>query len=290
MGEDAAVELVIGADGLVGSALMTHLAASGRKVLGTTRRRDRAGPAMSLLDLAEPPSDWQIPRRVSVAYICAAMARVDDCLRDPKLSRRVNAEAPIALSHRLADSGAFIVLFSSNRVLSGDVAFENAAAPHSPTTEYGRQKAAAERGVLALGERGGVLRLTKIAETMLPLLTRWRKELRTGKPVTPFSDMCVSPVPLTLAVAAAARLAEHRLPGVTQASASDEISYAEVAHLLAERDAFDPGLIQPVPAGPFLSEPRPRHCSLDSARLRDELELIPPSARPCIEALLGTPA
>lgn len=50
--------MVIGSDGLVGSALLSALAAEGIDVIGTTRRADRAdGKRIVYFDLAAPDID-----------------------------------------------------------------------------------------------------------------------------------------------------------------------------------------------------------------------------------------
>lgn len=280
------VHLVIGSDGAIGRALAAALAARGRTVIGTTRRPNRVAPSAPLLDLSRLPTDWECPTEVEVAYLCAGVAGIDDCRRDPDAAARINTEAPIALARFLAARGAFVVLLSTDRVFSGADPRPRADAPHSPVTEYGRQKAAAENGVLALGSRGSVVRLTKVAESLGPLLGRWNTDLRADRPIFPFSNMMAAPVPLSLAVEAVVRVAERRLSGITQVSANGEISYAEIADLVARRVGTDPTLVHPVPA----PSPVPTHASLDASRLRDELGLVPPDPRSCVESLLNEAA
>src|SRR5690242_1400182 len=80
--------LVVGADGEIGRALAAHLAAAGAAVAGTTRRRPGAARAgRQFLDLAADPEDWQPLPAVDAAVICAAVARVADCERDPDGAR-----------------------------------------------------------------------------------------------------------------------------------------------------------------------------------------------------------
>jgi xanthine dehydrogenase small subunit len=57
------------------------------------------------------------------------------------------------LARRLLSLGAFVVFTSTNLVFDGEQAhYATCATPH-PTSEYGRQKAEAERALLALGAR-----------------------------------------------------------------------------------------------------------------------------------------
>src|SRR5689334_1013461 len=90
--------LVVGADGEIGRALAVHLAAAGAAVIGTTRRAGAAAQhGRMFLDLAADPAGWPAFPAADAAVICAAVARVADCERDPDAARRVNVDGPLAL-------------------------------------------------------------------------------------------------------------------------------------------------------------------------------------------------
>lgn len=182
-----------------------------------------------------------------------------------------------------------MVFLSTSQVFSGTVARCAPDASPDPISEYGRQKAAAERRVLSLGERGAVVRLTKVAETLLPLFSRWEAALRRGQEVRPFSDMTAAPVPLSFVVEALTRLADRRLSGITQVSAGRDLSYADMARLVAAHAGADSALIHPILAKESGLDPEtiPTHAALDSTRLRRELDLVPPDAAVCLESALN---
>lgn len=242
------VELVVGADGTVGRALVVALRAAGRPCAGTSRRPG----ADRLLDLADPPSRWDGPP-VSVVYLCAAVARLDACERDPGGTARVNVDGVAAVARTLAARGAFPVFFSTNHVFDGERSHRRPDEPVCPRNEYGRQKAAAETEVLALG--GAVLRMTKVLGDTVPLFATWVTAAATTGVVRPFADMVMSPVPLGTAVASAMGIGERRRSGVYHLSAGRDITYADAATVGLTAAGFDPRVVKPVFAGPAAACP-----------------------------------
>jgi dTDP-4-dehydrorhamnose reductase len=274
--------LVVGADGAIGRALDAHLAAAGAAVAGTTRRTGPAEEAgRPLLDLAADPEGWPALPAVDAAVICAAVARVADCERDPDGARRVNVDGPLALARRLP-AGCYTLFLSTNHVLDGSVRRQRADAPYRPASAYGAQKAAAERGLLALGGSGGVavLRLAKVLTPSDPLFLDWAAALASGRPIAPFADIVNAPAPLGFVCGLIERLLAARAPGLFQASGDRDLAYAEMAMSLADALGCNPGLVRPVdarrPGSRFIDYPR--YASLDMSRVSEVLGIAPPSS------------
>src|SRR5690606_29433404 len=148
--EDTGSWLVVGGDGMIGRALVRRLADARRPYLSTTRRHGAVGPRRPYLELAQDPSRWSPPEPVSVAFLLAASANQLSCCADPAVSRRINVEHTVALARRLTEAGAFVVFTSTNLIFDGEEARYPTSAAPSPSGEYGRQKAEAERRLLAL--------------------------------------------------------------------------------------------------------------------------------------------
>ena len=64
---DLDMNLVVGADGLLGRGWAQHLRSAGRNVIETTRREGQPGAHRRLLDLEPDPADWPIPARDSTS-------------------------------------------------------------------------------------------------------------------------------------------------------------------------------------------------------------------------------
>ncbi len=270
-----AAKLVVGAGGLIGKALAERLAGEGWPVLCTTRT---PRPGAIALDLAKDVSSWTPPRRVDVAYLCAAVVSLHQCRTDPVGSYAVNVTGTVNLARTLLHHGAHVVFTSSNLVFDGSLARPRSDTPVSPATEYGRQKVETERQLLALSDRVCVVRLTKVFGPNTPLLTRWAEDLRRGQTIHPFVDLPVAPVALDFAVDVLLEVGRRRLGGIVQVSATEEITYEAVARRIADQLGVSQELVVPIRAADSRLdlEHVPQHAALDVTRLRNEIGMTPP--------------
>jgi len=263
---------------MLGGALTASLSASSADVVGTALQPSGHTADCLRLDLTEPREAWPIPDRVAVAYLLAAIPSLEACRRDPAGSRLINVERTLTLARLLSERGARVVFPSTNLVFDGEVPRRASDDPASPRTEYGRQKAEAERLLLALGDRITIVRLTKVVAPAMPLLARWRDALGRGETIRPFTDMVMAPIPLDFVVRVFRAVGTTPLPGILQVSADRDVTYAEAAIHLAARLGFPQERVQPTPstAAALGLEAVPRHTTLDTGRLRQEMGLQPP--------------
>ncbi|MDR3640151.1 MAG: sugar nucleotide-binding protein [Humidesulfovibrio sp.] len=279
--------LVIGAEGGIGQALTAALRREGRAVFGTSRRGASTG--LLHLDLADIPPDFAAPADVRVAYLCAAVTATDQCRKNPAGTSRVNVHGTLRLAERLARVGAFVVFPSTNMVFDGSVAHRRADDARCPQSEYGRQKALAEEGLLAMGGQAAVVRLTKVLTPGMGLFANWSAGLKAGQAIAPFANMPMAPIPLDLVVRAMLDIGDRRAGGVWQISASRDVSYAEAALRLASFLGAPTQLVQPVPwreAAPDL-EHVPEYTSLDASRLAEVLGLAAPDPLEALDNAYG---
>lgn len=283
--------LVVGGDGLIGGALVRHLQAAGIPVLSSTRRPEAASPGRPLIDLAA--GIWPDFRRadappVRKAVICAAVARLGDCARDPAGARRANVHGTVALVRDLAEAGIAPLFLSTDKVFDGSVPRRRAGDPPCPCTEYGRQKAEAEAAVMAL-PGAGILRLAKVIHPGMALFNDWIRDLREGVPISPFADMTLAPAPVSLVVQALQRLLERDFSGIWQLSARDDASYFDVALLFAQALKVSADLVRPgrgLAEAAIGGEPLSAWTSLDGSRLEQLCGLRQPTVREAVVAIL----
>jgi dTDP-4-dehydrorhamnose reductase len=251
--------LVVGGDGLVGADLVRRLRWRGHDVVASSRR---PGHGDIRVDLASPPP--ALPR-VDAAIICAAVARLDQCAADPAGSRRINVDGTLALARKLTAAGAGVVFLSTDKVTDGRRARAPRWRPPRPLTEYGRQKAAAERGLLALPGAVAVLRLSKVLDASLPLLLGWATELTSGRPVDAFADMYLAPIDLPRIASLAEALALASARGIFHLTGAADRPYVELARAVADAVNAPRHLARMVNADPRQHPPatRPRHSSLE---------------------------
>ena len=281
------VSLVVGADGALGRALADRLRRDGERVLETTRRPGTVSEGRILLDLASDVSGWLPPCQVSVAYLCAAVTSLERCRKEPAMSAAINVHSVVALARNLVAGGTFIIFPSTNLVYDGSLPFRQADDPMCPLTEYGRQKAEAERQLLGLGHLTSIVRFTKILGPDVHLFKGWLKALRMGEIIHPFSDMVLSPVSLPFAVGVLRRIAEARLPGIVQVSGAEDVTYEQVAKHIARYIEASPDLVQSRKAkeAGLQLEAIPSHTTLDMTRLRLEFGIEPPSVWSAVDSV-----
>jgi len=277
--------LIIGGDGLIGRNLATYGRQQCTPVLATVLT-DEAVPGVSLhFDLTRDP--WPELPKCDAAVICAAITNQDQCRRDPVGSRDVNVVRTARLARQLAAVGTFVVFISSNQVFDGSRPRRRADEPVCPKTEYGRQKAEAEAAVLNLGDRCAVVRLTKVFFRELAILNSWRAELKANRAIHPFSDYFCSPVPLTFVTESIWRVAESQSGGIWHVSASEDVSYADIAWRLAKQGGYDINLVCPTKAPPGSVEHLPNFTTLDATRLEETFHLKTPSMEHILESAWG---
>ncbi len=269
--------LVVGANSLIGNALVSALNSTGNRVFSTSRR-EKLSESCSYLDLDQDVSGWPLPEKIDVAFLCAAYNSLDYCHREPLKTRQVNVVHTLKLAQRLVKAGARVIFLSTNLVFDGNTAFVKADAPLCPQTEHGRQKAQAERQLLALGDSITILRLTKVFWPKIELLGQWICALQNNKVIHPFSDKVVSPLPLSFAIQVLCDVVSKPIDGIVQVSGNRDVSYSQLAYRLAQRMGVSEDLVEPIRAqdSKLFLEHLPHNTTLDTTRLNEEFGMKAP--------------
>jgi dTDP-4-dehydrorhamnose reductase len=239
--------LVVGSTGTIGKTLTAELSQSGFEVISASRRTNsdiKNSIHIDLTTASEALAIFEKQENFDSAVLCAAVTNLHECECDPKATSQINISAQVTLTKALLDVGTQKVVFlSSNRVFGGKSANTSKSAKYSFTTEYGRQKAIAETELLKLGKAVRVIRLTKVLAEDEPRLNDWASKLTSGREVKAFVDARVSPVTLDDTVKVITEVVESDCESVTQFSATDEISYFEMARFMAKFLRVDERLV-----------------------------------------------
>ncbi len=283
--------LVVGAEGMVGNALVERLRQTGLSVLGTTRRRENLTKKNLHLDLADDVQQWRPPQPVDVAILCAGETRLQNCKDDPEKTAKINVEGISQLAKNLQHAGTFVIYLSTNQVFDGSVPFRSPRDSRCPVTEYGRQKAEAERRISEGGAACAIVRFTKILGPQTPLFANWADTLRRGQPIQAYSDMMLAPVPLSCVVNILLLIADRRLVGIFHVSGDKDISYEAAARIGASALGADIRLAQPVKAAQngFEGGPMPLHTTLDMDVLKSIPGVVPPDVQWTVEMAFVNP-
>src|SRR5262249_21933161 len=154
--------LLVGGDSEIGAATARRMIEQSIAVAATTRRRAEVAPERPFFDLSAPLDDWQPPAGLSGACICVAVARLAACAADPVGSERLNVTQTLALVDRLLKQGIHVLFLSTNQVFDGSRPHLPADAPHSPVSEYGRQKARTEGALIARMNQGAPVAILRL--------------------------------------------------------------------------------------------------------------------------------
>tara|TARA_B100000315_G_C14590665_1_gene595552 strand:+ start:1564 stop:2490 length:927 start_codon:yes stop_codon:yes gene_type:complete len=270
--------LIVGANSLIGKALMLRYNLVGERVIGTTKRREYETDHCIYLDLSEDVEKWQCPSPVSIAIVCAGVTKIEECRYKPAESYNINVKGVYHLVKKLVEQGAFVVFLSTNQVFDGSSPFSLPDDLVSPATEYGRQKAEVERQIIRFEDSVAIVRFTKILSPTFSLFSKWSKMLREGKAIHPFSNMYMSPLSLSCAVDVLCLLGKRRLSGILQVSGNSDISYSDAALFGAKKLKVNPMLVKPIEAlkPKDYKEHLQKHTTLNIDRLRAALGIEPP--------------
>ena len=286
--------LLLGGNGQLGRELRRVLPVLGDVVVGT---RDGAEADVAA-DFDAPEALPALVQRIApdVVVNAAAYTAVDCAEGEPDAAFRANAEAPEALAHICARTGALLVHYSTDYVFDGrgrrPYREEDATAPLGV---YGASKLAGEQAIRASGARHAILRTAWVyaahgrnfLHTMLRLAAE-RDELRV------VSDQIGAPTPAAWIAEATGQLLRHGLAtsGTWHLVAAGETSWhgfaeaimdeAHVAGLLPRRPRVRPiaTVDYPTPAR------RPAYSVLDTTKLHLDFGNVPPHWRDGLRATL----
>ena len=137
------------------------------------------------------------------------------------------------------------MFLSTNAVFDGRKPLAAVDDPVNPKTEYGRQKAEAEKQLLGLGGGVAVIRLGKVIYPDMPLFQSWITDLKAGRIIRPFRDLVFAPLSLAAAAIFLIKIARGKTGGIFQLSGPEDITYAEAAAWLSETMGAHEALVQP---------------------------------------------
>lgn len=285
--------LVIGADGIIGSAVVQRLLRAGVYPWETTRRPGTLGPRRLEWELGRPlPLPDRLGKRPLVAIIAVGGTTVRECEENPEATFRRNVDETARLIDQLRGVEARTVYFSTNLVFDQSMLLPNEMASPHPRTHYGRQKLAVEQLLLQdrREPRGCVLRLTKTLPARWPLLDRWADELRRAGEIRPYARMACAPLSAEFVAEAAIRAALQPDLELLHVSPRDDVSYVEIAERWADRLGRSSCRIVSIsPDHDGLCEDiAPARTALDTSLLEQTLGLTVPPSWETLDAIMET--
>lgn len=283
--------LIVGSSGTIGRSLADFFTRKQGSLWLTTRHSDAVSQQNLWLDLSQPASTWQLPDPpLQVAILCAAVTSQKACQENYSATYAINVTATAELAKRLIDAGVFVIFLSTNLVFDGSIPLVSPDQPVNPQTAYGQQKAEAEQALLALSHDSvAIVRLSKVLNSGFPLFQSWIASLNAGQSIHPFADLYFAPISSQFVTHLLFQVSQKRLSGIIQASASRDVSYADVAYYLAQKLKLDADLIQPISCRTAGVMHAPRFSTLKADERLQTLGVYPPDPWQVIDELF-TPA
>ena len=272
--------MVIGGTGLVGNALVRAWTAKGAEVSAATYHCHASGSFLQLdmqdeSRVRELLNEW----KPSVVAVPAANPYVDYCELHPAETRRVNVDGTLNVARACRDVGARMIFYSSDYVFDGVKGVYTEEDVPCPINEYGRQKAEAERGVLAADPRNLVIRTSGAYGWQWELknfVLQIRGKLANGEAMRVADDIRYNPTYVENLAEITAALVAAEASGIYHVVGAEEIARYEFARRVAKTFRIDETLLRPVPIAALHSPtPRPKESSLRTDKVRDAVGVAP---------------
>lgn len=212
---------------------------------------------------------------IQAAYFLHGTVNPEACARDPQGSAAVNVTGMQALIEAAWQAGALPIFASSDYVFDGTRGMRREEEAQSPTTEYGRQKAAVEQWLAASGRPHLVARLSKVVSedpSVHSVLAQLLPDIRRGAELRMATDQIFSPAHVDDVAEALAALPALPARGILHVAGPRAWSRHDLTALLLRAvQARAPGItarLTPISLRDvtFL-EARPLNTSLDTARI-----------------------
>jgi len=246
MGKDTVA--ILGARGMLGSDVTAACTQKGFNV----RSYD-----LPELDITDPERLERAVRSADAVVNCAAYTNVDGAEDRQDLAHRVNAEAVGLLGRMAADSGTWVLHFSTDYVFDGELdrPYAETDVPN-PINEYGRSKLAGEWLLSQSGCAHCIVRLQwTYGSHGSNFVTSIVEQARSGTHLKVVDDQVGSPTATTDVAEAVCALLSRRTQGLFHYAAAGYASRFEVAKFILERLGLN-GALSPCRSGDYSSPAR----------------------------------
>ena len=241
--------LIIGASGLVGSALYRVLGAANISTIGTARTRPTSAlRSLEIRNSVEVSALFE-EVRPDVVFLPAALTNVDYCEVHPEETYAYNVAPLHYISRYCVENHSLLVYYSTDYVFDGTQGPYDENTLANPINIYGWSKAEAERIIQESGTRYLILRTTVVygwdRRSKNFAMQLWHR-LGSGEPIRVPSDQFGNPTLADFLAEVSLQLVQGNVEGSVNVVGRDRLSRSEFARALAKTFALPPDLIEPV--------------------------------------------
>jgi len=151
--------IILGASGLVGRYLFDYLKKSGKEVVGTYNKNEKAG--LFYFDITDSPIETLPIKDADYVIICSGIVKIDECKKDIDNSEKVNV---IAIKRVIKEFSKkdIIPVFISGAIVFDGVGDYKEEDIRNPANEYGKQKKEIEDYLMDNYKNYLIIRLGKV--------------------------------------------------------------------------------------------------------------------------------
>ncbi len=264
--------LLTGASGFLGRYILRHIQ-SDWKIIGTyhenTPKEQGEFHQINLTQKGRVEALFEQIKPDAVIHT-AALSKAALCESNPAFSRQINVEVPRQIAKQCAKANIPLMFTSTDLVFDGKNAPYHETDSPSPLSEYGLQKADAERTILLEYPHSTVCRMPLMYGN-LPntnnFFLDWKHRLENGILLKAFTDEYRTPVHAADAARGLFLLLEKEKTGIWHLGGKASISRYDFAMQMVEVFGFSQANVQALTQAELnLSAPRPADVSMDSSR------------------------
>lgn len=277
--------LVTGASGLLGLNLSLLAVERGHQVVGTVNRHLLRHCPFPLVkaDFSKTDHIRKIidQTKPDVIIHTAALAEIDACERQPKISQKVNADLPGEIAGLTARLGIRFIHISTDAVFDGVKGHYREDDRPNPLSVYARHKLEAEENVCRYNPEAAIARVNFFGWSIngTRSLAEWFfKKLTEGTRVKGFTDIFFCPLMVIDLSELLLMMVEKKVKGIYHVLSTQSISKYDFGIQIARSFGLDASLITPTSwKEGGLEAMRSPNLILDVSKLERDMGITPPA-------------
>ena len=272
--------LITGVSGFLGQHVAQHLR-DRHQVIGTYREHEvmLQGCTLRPLDITDQEGVralCQEFRPDGIVHL-AVQGDIDRCQRDPDEAYRVNVQGTVHVARAAAEVGARLIYISTDQVYDGAQGLYDESDPPHPLMVYGHTKLEAEQQAATICRDLVTLRLALMygwGNPSRPTFTDWMlARLQAGQEVPLWVDQYRTPLYVVQAAEVIGQLVERpEVRGIFNLGGAERLDRLSFGRKFCDIFELPTQSLKPVDmASAAASTPRPRDCSMRSAKISTRL-------------------
>ena len=283
---------VTGANGMLGSSLITYLSKSYR-IFATSQIKGVEGKNIEwdCFDLTDITllNEWLEKTKLDVIIHCAAIVNVDLCEDNVKLAEKLHIETTEVMANYLDSNGGRLIYISTDSVFDGEKRGSYSESDLvSPLNVYAKTKLMGELPALSMAS-GLVLRVNIIGWTQKNRISfaEWvLKGLIDNTPLHLFHDVCFSPLHVDDLSLIIGDIVNKPIFGLYNCASNNGISKYDFGNKMADTFKLTNLNINRVSVDNMTFKAnRPKNMVLDVSKIKLDLKCSLPSAEDSIKLM-----